>query len=64
LQQIRNELPYVIIILIEAKPGNAFTLGDHLLMPLRQQRGFAKSSARANDAQTASLNAIEEEKKP
>ena len=64
LQQIRNELPYAIIILIEAKPGNAFTLGNHLLIPLRQQRGFAKSSTRANDAQTASLHAIEEEQKP
>lgn len=26
LQQIRNELPYAIIILIEAKPCNAFAL--------------------------------------
>jgi hypothetical protein len=31
-----------------------------VLIPLRQQRGFAKSSARANDAQTALLHAIEE----
>jgi hypothetical protein len=30
LQQIRNKLPYVIII-IEAQPGDTFALGDHLL---------------------------------
>jgi hypothetical protein len=33
-------------------------------MPLRQQRGFAKSSACANDAQPALLNGIEKLKKP
>ncbi|GKL22420.1 hypothetical protein NUKP49_48860 [Klebsiella variicola] len=64
MQQIRNKLPYVIIILIEAQPGDTFPLRDHLLMPLRQQRGFAKSSASADDAQPALLNGTEKLKKP
>ena len=42
----------------------AFALGDHLLMPLRQQRGFAKSSAGADDAQPALLNGTEKLKQP
>ncbi|HCI5506257.1 TPA: hypothetical protein NPM84_005198, partial [Klebsiella pneumoniae] len=48
----------------EAQPGNTFALGDHLLMPLRQQRGFAKSSAGADDAQPALLNGTEKLKQP
>ncbi|HFE3742141.1 hypothetical protein [Klebsiella pneumoniae] len=33
-------------------------------MPLRQQRGFAKSSAGADDAQPALLNGTEKLKQP
>ena len=44
--------------------ADTFALGDHLLMPLRQQRGFAKSSAGADDAQPALLNGTEKLKQP